>query len=74
MPLIIGIPKEIHPDERRVAATPSTVARFRKMGLDVQIEAGAGRNAGFSDADYQQAGASVCAEAAKVWANSDLVI
>ena len=51
MPLIIGIPKEIHPDERRVAATPSTVARFRKMGLDVQIEAGAGRNAGFSDAD-----------------------
>jgi len=74
VPLIIGIPKEIHPDERRVAATPSTVARFRKMGLDVQIEAGAGRNAGFSDADYQQAGASVCAEAAKVWANSDLVI
>jgi len=74
VPLIIGIPKEIHPDERRVAATPSTVARFRKVGLDVQIEAGAGRNAGFSDADYQQAGASVCAEAAKVWANSDLVI
>ena len=74
MPLTIGIPKEIHPDERRVAATPATVARFRKMGLDVQIEAGAGHHAGFSDADYQQAGASICAEAAKVWATSDIVI
>ena len=74
MPLIIGIPKEIHPDERRVAATPNTVARFRKMGLDVQTEAGAGHNAGFSDADYQEAGATVCAEAAKVWATSDLII
>jgi len=74
VPLTIGIPKEIHPDERRVAATPGTVARFRKMGLDVQIEAGAGRHSGFSDADYQQAGANVCGEAAKVWATSDLVI
>ncbi|HUR34424.1 MAG TPA: Re/Si-specific NAD(P)(+) transhydrogenase subunit alpha [Vicinamibacterales bacterium] len=74
MALIIGIPKEIHPDERRVAATPHTIERFRKMGLDVQVEAGAGNAAGFTDADYKQSGATVCGEAAKVWATSDILI
>ena len=74
MPLIIGIPKEIYPDERRVAATPSSVVRYRKMGLEVQIEAGAGLAAGYSDADYQESGATIVTEAAKVWATSDIVI
>jgi NAD(P) transhydrogenase subunit alpha len=74
VPLTIGIPKEIYPDERRVGATPSAVERYRKMGLSVQVEAGAGNAAGFSDADYQQTGATVCAEAAKVWATSDIII
>ncbi len=74
MPLTIGIPKEIYPDERRVAAAPSTVVRYRKMGLDVQIEAGAGLAAGYSDADYQESGATIVSEAAKVWATSDILI
>ena len=56
MPLTIGIPKEIYPGERRVAATPATVGRFRKLGLEVQVEAGAGQAAGYTDADYQESG------------------
>jgi len=74
VPLIIGIPKETYPEERRVAATPATVERFRKMGLEVQIEAGAGSAAGFTDADYQETGAAVCESAATVWATSDIVL
>jgi NAD(P) transhydrogenase subunit alpha len=74
VPLTIGIPKEIYPDERRVAATPTTVQRLKKMGLDVQIEAGAGLAAGFSDTDYIDSGAAIVNEAAKVWATSDLVL
>ena len=42
MPLIVGIPKEIYPEERRVAATPATIERFRKLGLEVQVQSGAG--------------------------------
>jgi NAD(P) transhydrogenase subunit alpha len=72
--LIIGIPKEIYPDERRVAATPHTVERFHKMGLDVQVESGAGLAARFTDADYQQSGARIVKEAATIWSTSDIVL
>jgi NAD(P) transhydrogenase subunit alpha len=74
VPLIIGIPKEIYPDERRVAATPITVERFRKLGLEVQVEAGAGNAARFTDADYQQSGATIVADPATVWATSDIIL
>jgi NAD(P) transhydrogenase subunit alpha len=74
VPLTLGIPKEIYPDERRVAATPATVHRLRKMGLEVQIEAGAGEGARFTDADYQESGATIVNEAARVWANADIVL
>ena len=74
MPLIIGIPKEIYPDERRVAATPSTVQRLRKMGLEVQVEAGAGDASRHSDADYVVSGATIVREAANVWATSDILL
>lgn len=74
VPLIIGIPKEIYPDERRVAATPTTVQRLRTMGLEVQVEAGAGLAAGFTDAAYLEVHATIVPEAAKVWATSDIVL
>jgi NAD(P) transhydrogenase subunit alpha len=38
----IGIPKEIHPGEKRVAATPQTILKLKKLGFDVAVEAGAG--------------------------------
>jgi NAD(P) transhydrogenase subunit alpha len=74
VPLIIGIPKEIYPDERRVAATPSSVERLRKMGVEVQVEAGAGNAARYTDADYKQSGATIVQEATKIWATSDIVL
>ena len=41
-PMIIGVPKEIHPGERRVAIVPSTIGQLKKLGYEVVIEKGAG--------------------------------
>src|SRR5687767_9105653 len=70
----IGIPKEIHPGERRVAATPQTILKLRKLGFDVAIQSGAGNEINASDAEYQEAGATIVAGAADLWATSDVVM
>lgn len=71
---LIGIPKEIHPGERRVAATPQTILRLKKLGFDVAIESGAGDQINASDAEYQEAGASIIGDAAELWRSSDVVM
>jgi NAD(P) transhydrogenase subunit alpha len=70
----IGIPKEIHPGERRVAATPQTILKLKKLGFDVAVQAGAGDAINSSDAEYQEAGASIIADAAELWKSSDVVM
>lgn len=70
----IGVPKEIHPGERRVAATPDTAKRLQSFGFTVLIETGAGQNAGFSDEDYKHVGCSILNEAAHVWSQADVVL
>ena len=54
----LGIPRERHEGERRVAATPETVKQLAGLGLDVLIESGAGDPAGHSDHEYMHAGAT----------------
>lgn len=58
------VPKETADGETRVAATPETVARLAKLGLAVEIEAGAGLGACYSDAEYERAGAKLAARSA----------
>jgi H+-translocating NAD(P) transhydrogenase subunit alpha len=70
----IGVPKEIHPGERRVAATPQTVLRLLKMGFTVAVQAGAGEEAGFSDAAYAEAGAILIPDPRQVWSQSEIVL
>jgi NAD(P) transhydrogenase subunit alpha len=70
----VGIPKEIKPGERRVAATPETVGRLRKLGFDVLVETGAGVGASFNDAAYRAAQATIMPDAQSVWAEADLVL
>ena len=70
----IGIPKEVHPGEKRVAATPDTVEQIIKLGFTVAIEAGAGELAQFSDDSYREAGAAVLPDARALWAQSDIVL
>jgi H+-translocating NAD(P) transhydrogenase subunit alpha len=70
----VGIPKEIHPGERRVAATPETASRLSKLGFDVLVESQAGLMASFDDAAYRAAGATVVDDARALWSGSDVVI
>lgn len=62
----IGVPREARPGERLVAATPATVGQLHKLGYDVVVETGAGREASFSDEAYADAGATVVG-ADEVW-------
>ena len=70
----IGVPKEIHAGEKRVATTPEVIGHLKKLGFEVLVEAGAGAGAHFSDAAYSEAGATVVDNAKSVWSDSDIVL
>ena len=70
----IGVPKEIHPGEKRVATTPDVVPQLLKLGFTVAVEAGAGSAANFADTAYTEAGAEVVADRQALWAGSDIIL
>jgi NAD(P) transhydrogenase subunit alpha len=57
--MIVGVPKETAPGERRVALVPDLAAKLKAAGLDVRLEPGAGAAAGYRDAAYLEKGASL---------------
>jgi NAD(P) transhydrogenase subunit alpha len=71
--MILGVPKETRPGERRIAATPDTVSIYRKAGYTVHIERGAGEAARVRDADLVAAGAELV-DAAAIWSGSDVIL
>ena len=72
--LIVGVPREIYPNERRVAITPQNVALLLKKGFHrVLVERGAGVLAQFTDLAYKQAGATLV-DGATVWNGSDILL
>ena len=70
----IGIPKEVHAGEKRVATTPEVAKQLIKLGFEVAIEAGAGSAANFSDASYVEAGATVVKNTKEIWTESDIIL
>jgi len=70
----VAIPREIHPGERRVAATPDTVARLIKLGFSVSVGSGAGAGSSMSDAAYAAAGATIVRSTAALWQEAELVL
>jgi NAD(P) transhydrogenase subunit alpha len=72
--VIVGVPKETYPGERRVALTPAVVPLLAKAGLEVMLEAGAGEQAGYPDAQYQEKGAKILPERGAVFAQSDIIV
>jgi proton-translocating NAD(P)+ transhydrogenase subunit alpha len=70
----ISVPKETYPGERRVALVPASVAALAKIGCQVQIEAGAGANAGFTDDAFRRAGAEIIADRRELFASADVVV
>jgi NAD(P) transhydrogenase subunit alpha len=74
MAMKIGVPKEVHDGERRVALTPSVARQIAKLGYSLAVESGAGEHADFSDEAYREAGVEVLESARDVWADSDIVL
>jgi alanine dehydrogenase len=70
----IGCPKEIKPQEFRVGMTPNAAREAVVHGHSVMIEANAGVGAGFADADYVAAGATIIATAEEVFAKADMIV
>jgi len=71
--MIVGVPRESFPGERRVALVPASLAPLKKAGLDVIVEAGAGVSAGFPDAEYREKGAEIVAARSDVFARADVL-
>jgi NAD(P) transhydrogenase subunit alpha len=72
--MIVGVPRETYPGERRVALVPAVIPNLAKAGMEVIVEAGAGIEAGFPDADYAAKGAKILADRAEVFGKADIVI
>ena len=72
--MIIGVVKEIHHGERRVAMSPSVVKQCIKTGHSVLVEHGAGVIANFTDEQYQDSGAEIVQSAHKVWEQADVIL
>jgi NAD(P) transhydrogenase subunit alpha len=72
--LVVGIPREIMPQEARVAALPETVEKLCGEGARVLVERGAGAGCDAADADYARTGAELCDEAADLYARADVVL
>ncbi len=70
----LAVPRETVPGETRVAATPESVKKFKGLGLDVTVEAGAGAHARIADADYAAAGAAIAPDARSALADADIVL
>ncbi|MGD0696819.1 MAG: Re/Si-specific NAD(P)(+) transhydrogenase subunit alpha [Terriglobia bacterium] len=72
--MILGVPKESYPGERRVALVPAVIPNLAKAGFEVIVEAGGGVDAGYPDADYTAKGAKMVAARNDVFKTADVVV
>jgi NAD(P) transhydrogenase subunit alpha len=72
--VIVGIPKESYPGERRVALVPSVVPSLVNAGLEVLVESGAGEQAGYPDKSYGEKGAKIEPDRAAVFGRSNIIV
>ena len=72
--MIVGVPRESFPGERRVALVPAVIPALAKAGLEVIVQAGAGIEAGYPDADFVAKGAKIVADRAEVFRTADIIV
>ncbi len=72
--MIIGVPKEIYPGERRVAIVPVVLPTLTKAGFEVHIESGAGLEAGYPDSQYADKGAKIIPDRNAIFAAADIIV
>jgi H+-translocating NAD(P) transhydrogenase subunit alpha len=70
----LGIPKEILPEEKRVAATPETVKKYAALGFEVFVESSAGEGIGRSDGEYEKAGAQIEQDVEALFSRAEVVL
>jgi H+-translocating NAD(P) transhydrogenase subunit alpha len=71
--MIVGVPRETFPGERRVALVPAVIPNLAKAGLEVVVEPGAGFEAGYPDADYIAKGAKILRDRAEVFRTANII-
>jgi H+-translocating NAD(P) transhydrogenase subunit alpha len=72
--VIVGVPKESYPGERRVALVPAVIPLLAKAGLEVVIESRAGEQAGYPDSQYVEKGAKIFSDRSAVFSSADIVV
>ena len=72
--MIVGVPKEIKPQEGRVGMTPAGVLDLVRSGHEVHVQKTAGESSGIPDAMYEEIGAKMVASAEDVWGNADMIV
>jgi NAD(P) transhydrogenase subunit alpha len=72
--MIVGVPRESYPGERRVAIVPAVIPALTKGGFEVIVQAGAGDEAGYPDASYSAKGAKIVPDRAEVFRLADIVV
>ncbi len=71
--MIVGVPKESYPGERRVALVPVVIPTLAKAGIEVIVETGAGEQAGYPDSAYVEKGAKIVPDRAAIFSAADVV-
>ncbi|MBU2493638.1 MAG: Re/Si-specific NAD(P)(+) transhydrogenase subunit alpha [Bacteroidetes bacterium] len=72
--MVIAVPKEIFPGENRVALVPDTASKLIKKGFQINVEKGAGINAGFTDDQYESSGAKLLDNVSELYSSADIVL
>lgn len=72
--MIIGIPKETYPGERRVALVPMVIPTLTKAGFEILVETNAGIQAGYPDAQYTEKSAKIIGERATLFEKADIIL
>ena len=72
--MLIGVPKESHSGEKRVATTPEVVKHLVQLGYSIAIQSGAGKAANFLDQDYTDAGAKVVKNTSELYQSADILL
>ena len=70
----IGVPREIHEGERRVATTPDVAGQLQKLGYNVVVEKDAGATASYSDNAFREAGCDIADSSADIWSDADIIL
>lgn len=72
--MIVGVPAETYPDERRVALIPAAVPTLTRAGLETLVEPGAGAQAGYPDSAFETPGARLAPDRTALFSSADVLV